>query len=379
LPETTPNSLLSGLRVLDLTRLLPGPFCTLYLAQLGASVLKVEDPGGGDYVRALSPEVFAQVNRNKRSLTLDLRKPQGVQVFQRLVQRCDVVVESFRPGVMTKLGCDYETLKTLNPRLVYASLTGYGQTGPYRERAGHDMNYAAYAGALDQSDHGRAPVLPNTLQADLAGGALTCAIGVLSAVLGARASGRGCYVDCAMLDGILALQVPNLASLRMGYRGPGALTGALPNYQVYECADGKYVALGALEPKFWKTFCEAAGHPELADPAVQQPLEQTKRATAALFKTKTRDEWEAQLAHVDACANGIYSLEEALNNEQIRARGLVELQDGKPMIAQPLRFVDAAPVASAPAPELGADTREILEELGIDDTEYTALKTAGAC
>ena len=379
------NPLLAGLKVIDVSRLLPGPFCTLYLAQLGAEVLKIEEPNGGDYTRALSPDLFAQINRNKRSLTLDLRKPQGVDILRRLVADADVLIESFRPGVMDKLGCDYESLKAINPRLVYAALTGYGQTGPYRDRAGHDMNYCAYAGALEQIGNAAGPALANTQIADLAGGALTCAVGILAAVLGARASGHGCFVDSAMLDGTLALQVAALSTLRaLGGtqpRGADMLTGALPNYSLYECADGKWFALGALEPKFWQAFCTAAGQPELGKgvPAPGKQAEAARAATAALFRTRSRDEWETLLAPADACTSGIYTIEEALGNEQVQARGLVEHGDGKPAIAQPLRFVDAQAAGSTPAPRLGADTRAVLAGLGIDDDALAALKTAGVC
>lgn len=379
------NPLLAGLKVIDVSRLLPGPFCTLYLAQLGAEVIKIEEPEGGDYTRALSSELFALVNRNKRSLSLDLRKPQGVEIFHRLIADADVVIESFRPGVMDKLGCGYEALKAINPRLVYASLTGYGQSGPYRDRAGHDMNYCAYSGALEQTGNAHGPALSNTQLADLAGGALTCAIGILAAVHGARASGVGCHVDSAMLDGTLALQVAALAALRSHGRtrppGQDVLTGALPNYSLYECADGRWFALGALEPKFWATFCAAAGQPELGAsvPMPGPQAEHVRAAIATLFKTRTRDAWENLLVSIDACANGIYTLEEALANPQVRARALVEMDDGKPAIAQPLKFVDAAPPASTPAPDLGADTRALLAALGIDAQTYAALKKAGVC
>lgn len=379
------NPLLAGLKVLDVSRLLPGPFCSLYLAQLGAEVVKIEEPNGGDYVRALSPELFAQVNRGKQSVTLDLRQPQGAEIFRRLAAGADVVLESFRPGVMDKLGCGYEALKAINPRLVYAALTGYGQNGPYRDRAGHDMNYCAYAGALDQIGDARGPALSNTQIADLAGGALTCALGILAAVHGARSSGRGCFVDSAMLDGTLALQVAAMATLRaLGRtqpRGADMLTGALPNYSLYECADGKWFALGALEPKFWAAFCAAAGVPELGRgvPAPGREAAVVRERLAALFRTRTRDDWEALLAPADACTGGIYTLEEALANEQVRARGLVEDCGGKPAIGTPLKFRDARTPPAAPPPALGADTRAVLAALGLDDAACAALKASRIC
>jgi len=380
------NPLLRGVRVLDLSRLLPGPYCTLLLAQLGAEIIKIEEPNGGDYARSLSTELFSLVNRGKQSLTLDLRKPEGVELLKKLAAEADVLLESFRPGVMDKLGCGYEALKAVNPRLVYAALTGYGQSGPYRDRAGHDMNYCGYAGALDQigSADGGA-VLSNTQIADLAGGALTCATGILAGVIGARTSGVGCFVDSAMLDGTLALQVVALGTLRtIGKtqpRGTDMLTGGLPNYNLYECADGKWFALGTLEMKFWQSFCKAVDRPDLG----KRPMAPGKLAlevhaeVAALFKTRTRDEWEELLAPADACTSGIYTLEEALENEQVRARGLVESDNGKPAIGSPLQFRDAVAATTVAAPKLGEHTTAILGKLGLEPEYLQTLKSNRVC
>lgn len=380
------NPLLRGIRVLDLSRLLPGPHCTMLLAQLGAEIIKIEEPNGGDYARSMSTEMFSVINRGKQSLTLDLRKPEGVEILKQLVADADVLLESFRPGVMDKLGCGYETLKAVNPKLVYAALTGYGQTGPYRDRAGHDMNYCGYAGALDQiGNAGGGAVLSNTQIADLAGGSLTCAVGILAAVIGAKASGQGAFVDSAMLDGTLALQVVALGTLRtIGKtlpRGQDMLTGAIPNYHLYECADGKWFALGTLEMKFWQSFCSRIGRDDLAKKpmAPGKLAEEVKAEVVALFKTKTRDEWETFLAPADACTSGIYSLEEALQNEQVRARGLVESDNGKPAIGSPLQFRDAAPATTGAAPKLGEHTAQILSRLGVDPERQQALKRTRIC
>ena len=361
------NPLLAGIRVLDLSRLLPGPFCTLYLAQLGAEVIKIEEPNGGDYGRSLGPELFELVNRGKKSVTLDLRKPADVELFHGLVKGADVVVESFRPGVMDKLGCGYDTLKKINPRIVFAALTGYGQTGPYKDRAGHDMNYLGYAGVLDQIGTAGGPPAPSNLQiADLAGGALTCAIGILSAVIGAKASGEGALVDVGMHDGSVALQVLSFAALRTfgksNPRGKDMLSGALPNYSFYECADGKHLAVGALEPKFWATLCTAVGRADLLKkPMAPGPTAEAVRAeVAALFKTRTRDEWEALLLQHDACTSAILTPEEVLHNEQVLARGLIETVNGKPAPAMPIQFGEIPRIACAPAPKLGADNLAIL-------------------
>ena len=369
--NTTSNPLLSGIRILDLSRLLPGPFCTLYLAQLGAEVIKIEEPNGGDYTRTLSPEMFALVNRGKKSVTLDLRKPADVELFHRMVEQSDVVLESFRPGVMDKLGCGYEALKALNSRLVYAALTGYGQSGPYRDRPGHDMNYCGYAGVLDQIGSAGGPPAPSNFQiADLAGGALTCAIGILAAVIGAKASGQGSMVDVGMMDGTLALQVVTLATTRtLGKapaRGQDMLSGGLPNYAIYECADGKHLALGSLESKFFQRACILAGRPDL----LKKPLAPGKagdglrQELVALFKSRTRDEWDALLAHEDSCASAILGPDEVLRNEQVQARGLVESVGGKPAFTMPIQFYTPR-LQLSESPALGADNAQVLAAFGL--------------
>jgi crotonobetainyl-CoA:carnitine CoA-transferase CaiB-like acyl-CoA transferase len=378
------NQLLSGIRVLDLTRLLPGPFCSFYLAQLGAEVVKLEEPQGGDYARMLSPELFTLLNRGKKSVTLDLRQPQAVAVLKVMAAQADVLIESFRPGVMDKLGCGYHDLKLINPRLVYAALTGYGQTGPYKDRAGHDMNYCAYAGLLDQTGAaGGPPVLSNFQGADLAGGALTCALGILAAVIGARASGQGTMVDVGMLDGTLALQALSLATIRTlggnAERGGDILSGGLANYSIYACADGKHVALAALEPKFFLNFCKAVDRPDLAALPLAPGADGAalRAALSALFKTRSRDEWEQLLAGRDCCVSGIYTPQEALDNPQVKARGLVRMEDGKPVSDLPIRFSDAVGTAGD-CPALGADTADVLAGLGFDAAALAALHASGA-
>ncbi|MGQ0586086.1 MAG: CaiB/BaiF CoA transferase family protein [Gammaproteobacteria bacterium] len=399
---TSTNPLLAGVRVLDLSRLLPGPFCSLYLAQLGAEVIKIEEPGGGDYARE-SPELFAQVNRGKKSITLDLRQAADVDAFKKLVATADIVLESFRPGVMDRLGCGYDELKQLNPKLVYAALTGYGQTGPYRDWAGHDLNYLAIAGALDQFGHaGGPPAQVNVQLADLAGGALTCVIGILAALNGARAGGAGSFVDVSMTDGSAALQVIALASLREHgrsfERGADLLSGALPNYTVYKCRDGKYLALGALEPKFlkrlgtvlWesapavlrklldkvmggrkpreaaasasKTTINAFGKlgDKLRNPdQARRYLAPLRVALTALFRTRPRDAWVKLLAEQDACVTPVLTLEEALENAQLRARGMIVEDAGKPAFALPILFSQPRPEVG-PSPKLGQHNAEIL-------------------
>ncbi|MEQ1438943.1 CaiB/BaiF CoA-transferase family protein [Fontimonas sp. SYSU GA230001] len=400
------NPLLKGVRVLDLSRLLPGPFCTLYLAQMGAEIIKIEEPDGGDYARG-TPELFSLVNRGKKSVTLDLRADADRARFLELVKTADVVLESFRPGVMARFGCDYDSLKKLNPKLVYAALSGYGQTGPYRDWAGHDMNYLAIAGVADQIGRAHsAPAQSNVQIADLAGGALTCAVGILAAVIGARASGQGTMVDVSMTDGSLALQVLALSTLRgegqPPKRGADLLTGALPNYTFYRCRDGRYLAVGALEPKFFlkllgvlkeqipaplqrgldRALAGLTGKSKKSTGGAEKPKNeagqfdklnklfgsprQARMKTApirwalqAIFLTRTRDDWAALLESRDCCVTPILSIDESLKNEHIRARGMIEDDNGKPAFAFPVRFSDALEPAH-PAPSLGADNDAVL-------------------
>lgn len=360
---------LAALRVLDLTRLLPGPVCTLYLADLGADVIKIEDEQGGDYTRTLNPELFAAVNRNKRALTLDLRKTEDCERLKALVADAEVLVESFRPGVMERLGVGYDVLEEINPRLVYCAITGYGRTGPYRDKAGHDINYRGFTGHLEQGGRaGGEPDISNFQLADIGGGALTAAFGILAAVLRARATGRGGYLDAAMLDGTLAMQVVPLATLRQTGatrpRGRDMLSGGLPNYDVYECADGGYLALGALEPKFWLGFCRAVERPDLANmPLAGDEAESTREAMREMIRGKNRDEWADLLADHDVCATPVLTLEEALENEQVLARGMVCQVDGKPQFACPVKLDGFEFEVVQPAPGPGEHTDEILAEL----------------
>ncbi len=381
---------LSGVRILDLTRLLPGPFLTQYLAQLGAEVIKIEAPEGGDYARTLSPALFEQVNRGKASVTLDLSDADDVSAFMGLVADADVVIESFRPGVMARLGCDYDTLATRQPSLVYAALTGYGQTGPMASAAGHDINYLSLSGVLDQTGPARGrPALSNVQIADLAGGALTAGMAILAAVIGARSSGRGSFIDAAMLDGSLALQSAAFARLQAsGHtqpRGADILTGALPNYRIYRCRDGLDLAVGALEPVFFKRLLAVlrgqdrplmrpapartpvASHDNrrlvtrlerlLADPVKAARWSRPVHwALAGLFRTRSRAWWLRRLGEVDACVTPVLTLEDALAHPQVVARGMVE--GAAP--ACPVCINGERPASLAQAPGLGQDNARLL-------------------
>src|SRR5574343_1399983 len=360
---------LAGIKVLDLTRLLPGPVATLHLADLGAEVIKIEDPQVGDYARTLGTGAgedsayFRMINRNKLGLCLDLKKPGAAEVFLRLAEKADVVVESFRPGVVDKLGIGYAAVAAVSPRIAYCSISGDGQDGPYKDLAGHDINYLGYAGVLDQIGHaGGPPAIPNFQIADLLGGALTAAMGILAAVIDARSSGQGRYIDVSMTDSVLAHTY--FAMLRLNDAGHAAprggdlLSGGLPCYATYRCADGKYMAVGALEGKFWQLCCSTLARPEWIkrqwDPALRDEL-------AALFATRPRDAWAAAFAGVDCCVTPVLSREESLVDPQITARGMVVKADGLTQFAPPLKMSDHPFEIRRPAPAVGEHNQPLLE------------------
>ena len=374
---------LSGIRVLDLTRLLPGPVATLHLADMGADVVKVENREEGDYARSLSSLLFRLVNRNKRAMRLDLKRREGREVFLKLVKDADVLVESFRPGVMAKLALDYETVASVNQRLVYCSITGYGQDGPYAGRAGHDINYIGYAGVGDQIGTSEEPVVPNFQIADLLGGALVPAMGILAALVEARASGRGRHVDVAMTDAVLAHAIlPLIGYLERGKapeRGTGMLGGGLPCYNLYKTRDGRTMAVGALERKFWETLCDILACPELKGRHVVygEDARGVKERIAAVFATRTQDEWTEVFSRADCCVSPVLTIEESLENEQLHARGMVVHEEGMAQFAPPLKFSEFEFRILRAAPEPGEHTDEILGAAGYDRTQIDALRNSG--
>jgi crotonobetainyl-CoA:carnitine CoA-transferase CaiB-like acyl-CoA transferase len=387
---------LAGLRVLDLSRLLPGGYATLLLADLGADVLKVEEPGKGDYLRWMPPyastgegAMHLALNRGKRSMTLNLKLSQGRAVLRRLAKDADVLVESFRPGVLDRLGVGWEVLSADNPRLVYAAISGFGADGPYADRAGHDLNYIGYAGALSFSGHPETgPWQPGLQIGDLGGGGLMAVVAVLTALRVRDATGHGQFCDVSMTDGVLSW----LALAAGAYAATGVppqlgaemLNGGLACYGVYRCSDARYVTVGALEPQFFRALCTALGLEELVpwhlDPARQGEL---RAALEAVFATRTRDEWLALLVPADCCVGPVNDLAEAFADPQVRARGMVReqsLADGTAfaqlgvvprLAATPGRV---GPVAAA----LGADTDAVLASLGYDAAGVAALRDAGA-
>src|SRR6266699_708331 len=381
---------LSGIRVLDLTRLLPGPMATLHLADMGADVIKIEDTGSGDYAREMGrtregmSDFFQLVNRNKRAIRLDLKQPQGREVLLRLAKGAEILVEGFRPGAMAKLGAGYDELAAVNPRLVYCSITGYGQDGPYAGRAGHDINYIGYAGVGDQIGTEEAPVVPNFQIADLLGGALTPVMGILAALIDARSSGRGRHVDVAMTDAVFAHAIlPLVGFLEHGKapgRGTGMLSGGLPCYHVYRTRDGRHMAVGALERKFWETLCDILGCPELKEKHIVygEEARPVRERLAAIFASRAQREWAELFARADCCVSPILTLDEALANEQLRARGMSVVEDGLRQLASPVKFSEFEFSIERPAPESGEHTDEILREAGYGDAEIEVLRKSGA-
>ena len=359
---------LAGLTVIDLTRLLPGPMATLHLADLGADVIKIEDPGGGDYARVMGAmgegmsHFFALVNRNKKSLVLDLKQADDREVMLALVDEADILVEGFRPGVMARLGLDYATLAARNPRLVYCSITGYGQRGPYAQRAGHDINYLGYAGVLDQTGvAGGPPALCNLQIADLLGGTLTPLVGMLSAVIDARARGRGRHVDVAMTDAVLAHAIfPMVQVLAEGEprpRGEDMLTGGVPCYGVYETRDGRYMAVGALEEKFWQRVCDTLGRPDLKVFHLSTGADGAwaREQLGAIFRSGSMADWTVLFDAVDCCVTPVLRLHESLADPQLQARGMVIEVGGRRQFAAPFGLPRQQADDVRPAPSLDAD------------------------
>lgn len=383
---------LAGVRLLDLSRLYPGPFASLVLADLGAEVVKVEEPQGGDYLRWMPPLAgkqsgfFHALNRNKRSLALDLKAPGGPGVFLRLAARADVVLESFRPGVMDRLGIGWEALRRANPRVVLCSISGYGQHGPYRERAGHDLDYVAIAGLLAVNGPAERPVPPGVQVADVAGGSWPAVAGILAALLRRASTGEGAHVDVSMTDGALAM----LALQQGGADARGTplrreremLNGGGAYYRVYRTRDGRHVALGALEPHFFAAFCRGAGRPDLAERQFEDGGRGPVEEVEAIFLTRTREEWARFAEEHDCCLAPVLEGDEPRADPQLRARGVFLSVDtpwegrAMPSLATPVRLAGVE-APRAPAPELGADTDLVLAGAGFSPAEIAALRQAG--
>jgi alpha-methylacyl-CoA racemase len=380
---------LQGIRVLDLSRLLPGPFATLVLADLGATVDKVEDAGGGDYLRHMPPQIagesaaFQMLNRGKRSLVLDLKKPEGRAAMKRLVQGYDVLFDQFRPGVLARLGLGCEELRAANPRLVVCSLTGYGQKGEHAQRAGHDLNYLARAGVLGaQGPAGAAPAVPGFQLADFSGG-MWSVIAILAALEERRRTGEGRVLDVAMTDGVLGFATTALAAAlagQAGARGEEVLTGGIAPYNTYTSKDGHPIALAALEPKFWAAFCAGAGLEADMTALFPGPHQAAvKQRVAEVFAARTREEWARFGAEHDCCVEPVVAPSEIAADPHIASRDLLfQLPTPRGDVPQFRTPVTPPGAAFTPPPRAGEHTRAILREAGLSDAEVDALVAAGA-
>jgi alpha-methylacyl-CoA racemase len=376
-----PWSPLAGLVVVDLSQNLPGPLLTQLLRGLGAWVVKVEPPQG-EGLRWMPPHHggtnvgFAAINAGKASVAVDLKRPEGQQVLRAMVARADVLVESFRPGVLTRLGLDPAALCALHPRLIVCSVTGFGQGGPDAERPGHDLNFLARSGLLGLfGPPGGPPVVPAVQVADVGGGSLPGVIAVLAAVLERQRTGRGRHLDVSLAAGALtfgAMALPAAHEPEEG-GGTGFLTGGLPCYRCYRTADGGFLAVGALEPKFWAAFCAAAGQPELARRGFDRSAE-AHAAVEALVGSRTRAAWVEALRGVDCCVEPVLSPAEAVADPG--AQPCLQEVDGLTVVVPRLGAASAPPRTLASA--LGADLDEVADRLGLDPDLLWAATAAGA-
>ena len=388
---------LASLRVLDFTTLLPGPFATMMLADLGADVLRIEAPNRPDMIRALPPfdkgvsAWHGVLNRSKRSLALDLKKQGAAAIVERLVGQggYDILIEQFRPGVMERLGLGYERLQAVNPALIYCSITGYGQDGPLRDRAGHDINFLALSGIMSHSGRAKDGPSPLGVQlADIGGGSFGALIGLLAAVIQRQESGRGQQVDVSMLDMMLAWQAHVFSEYLVG-QAEAEREGSLLNgggfYDFYETADGRYLSVASLEPKFWVAFCEAIGRPELiakgydSDAAVSDAVKEELRQVMA---TRTLQEWREVFAPIDACVEPVLTVAEAAIQPQTAARKMVVTvprADGssQQQIGLPIRFSHSQAVYRQCGVDLGAHSEEVLAEIGYEGAEIERMRQNG--
>ena len=385
---------LAGLRVLDLTRLLPGGYATLLMADLGADVVKVEEPGKGDYIRWTPPMVgefssgHIALNRNKRSMTLNLKSEAGGDVFRRLAPQFDVVIESFRPGVMDRLGVGWGVLRELNPGLVYCAITGYGQDGPRARAAGHDVNYTGYAGALSViGGENGPPVIPGLQIGDLGGGGMAAVIAILAALHQRTVTGRGDFCDVSMTDGVVSWLSIHASEFFATGAAPQAermhLSGAYPCYRIYPAADG-WMTVGALEPQFWSRMCELIERPDLAGDAfaMGERRDEVIEDLSKVFASRTRVQWMEVFGAEDVCIGPVNDFDEAFSDEQLLHRQMVvdgSLPSGESVkaVGNPIKLESSDQGAwRRPPPKMGEHTEEVLADAGISSSEIDALRSS---
>jgi crotonobetainyl-CoA:carnitine CoA-transferase CaiB-like acyl-CoA transferase len=382
--------------MLDLSRLLPGPYCSLLLADLGMEVLKVEDPEQGDYTRGIAPirkkdsAIFLALNRNKRSIKLNLKIREGKEIFYRLIQFYDIILESFRPGVMDRLGIGYQELKKRNPRVILCSLSGYGQDGPYQGRSGHDINYIGLGGVLEITGVKNGdPALPGVQIADIGGGGMMAAIAILAAAIHREKTGEGEFLDISMMDSVVSWLSIHAGKYftdgELLKRGDTPLTGRYACYQVYPTKDGRHMSLGALEPKFWKNFCEAVGRRDLMDKQFIEGEERLRiiEKIQNLFKTKTQEEWVDFFKKVDACCEPILTFEEVFQHPQVLHRQMVmetehPVEGNFRQLGNPINSSRFPFEIRTPSPAWGEHTMEVLRAAGFSEGEIKHFKEVKA-
>jgi crotonobetainyl-CoA:carnitine CoA-transferase CaiB-like acyl-CoA transferase len=370
---------LAGTTVIDLSRLLPGPYCSMILADHGARVISIE------FKRFLADGLFMDVvNRNKEHMTLNLKTAEGKQILFRLIEHADVVLEGFRPGVVNRLGVDYESVKKVNPRVVYCSISGFGQTGPYRDRVGHDVNYLSIAGVLDlMGETDQPPAIPGIQIADIAAGGMNGAIGIMLALFAREKSGQGQYIDISMTDGMVGFLPAAMFFSRLTGREPVRSDNILSHryacYNTYETADGKYLSIGAVEKRFWQKLCEILEVPDYVDLQYDdQRRQEIIDCLRSTFQQKTLENWEAILDQSDVCWARVQSLGEVLKDPLFRARQMVveiEDQNGKKLktLGVPIKLSQTPGSVRKPPPGFGRDTAAILQELGYTEAEIEVL------
>lgn len=381
------DAILQDKTVVDLTRLLPGPLCTMYLADLGARVVKVEQPGTGDYARWGEPRLgdhaalFTLLNRNKQSLALNLKHERGREVLMRLVAEADVLVESFRPGVLERLDLAPDTLHERNPELVIGRLSGYGQESPHRDEPGHDLNYIALAGLLSQlEDTSGEPVHPGFQMADVAGGAYMGLVGLLGGLVHQERTGEGQVVDVSMTDAMVPFLISALAPYFATGEAPGpgsdALRGGWANYGLYRCRDDRWLALGALEPQFVEALAEALDRPDLQD--MEYGSRSFRETLQDVFLRRDRDEWMQRLRGQNCPVTPVNGLNDLVDSDHAEARDLFprlpESEGGHPQVGFPVRFSDTPTTIRSGPPDLGEDAASILRDLGYSSEDVAALR-----
>jgi crotonobetainyl-CoA:carnitine CoA-transferase CaiB-like acyl-CoA transferase len=379
----TATGALEGITVVDLSRLLPGPYCSMILADHGARVIAIEDK------RFLADGLFMNtVNRNKEHMTLNLKTAAGKEIFYRLVKSADVVMEGFRPGVVTKLGVDYDRVAAVNPAIVYCSISGYGQDGPFRDRVGHDANYLSWSGVLDLIGPAEGPPsIPGVQFADIAGGGMNAAIGILLALFARNRTGEGQYIDISMTDAMVGFLPAALFFQQLTGKGPQRSNAILSHryacYNTYETADGRYLSIGAVEYRFWKQLCELL---DLAEYTSLQ-YDDSRRAEIisalrAIFKQKSMPEWEALLGDHDICWGKVQNLDEVLSDPLFHERQMVvdhEDQNGDPAstLGVSVKLSKTPGTIRTPPQNFGASTHAILDELGYGQAQIEAFEQDG--